>query len=253
MYLQSYVVPVCLYALEGGRANIKELIGTAFLISGNGHFLTARHVIESAEANAAAKGLRVALVLKDEGGRSSSSVVADVTQREFAPEPYDIAVGHVHYHCETLLVLSSLDIDVWQDVATFGYPLHAVSGDPCALRLNIRCHRGYIQRLLRPGDAPMGPNPHGLELSFLLSRGLSGAPLFVHRQPKDVVIGICVGSFRTELIEDEQLEVMEDGSTYKEVKLKVEEYGVAHDLRPLYDWKPGILNGQSLLEISKST
>jgi hypothetical protein len=250
MHLQSYVIPVCLYAIEAERATIKELIGTAFFVNGNGVFLTARHVLESAAVNASQKNLLVGLVLKDEGGKSAASVIAGVIQSEFAPEPYDIAIGQVNYQCETLLTLSPLGIEVWQEVATFGYPLHAVSGDPTALRLNIRCHKGYVQRLLQPGDVPIGPNPNGFELSFLLSRGLSGAPLFVHQQPKDIVIGVCVGSFRTELIEDEYLEVLENGASYKEVKLKIEEYGTAHDLRPLYDWRPILLNGLTLLEAS---
>lgn len=60
-----------------------------------------------------------------------------------------------------------------------------------------------------------------------------------------------MGSMRSELVEDERLEVLENGSTNRELKVKIEEYGVAHDLRPLYKWRPAGLHGKSLLEESR--
>ncbi|KFZ32122.1 hypothetical protein IDSA_05500 [Pseudidiomarina salinarum] len=248
MFLQSYVFPICLYSLIDGKANIQELIGSGFFINDGGCFLTAKHVIESAVASATAKDCLVGLVLKGENGKSEKSVICELKDYEFAPDGYDIAIGVIDYHCESLLTLGERNVEPWQDVVTYGYPLHAVSGNPELLRLNIRCHKGYVQRLLRPEDATLTPIPKGFELSFLLSRGLSGSPLFIHQQQKDIVVGVCVGSFRTELIEDEYLEVMENGSEYKETKLKIEEYGIAHDIRPLHSWKPKILNGTSLFE-----
>lgn len=248
MFLQSYVFPICLYRLVNGKANIEELIGSGFFINDEGCFLTAKHVIESAISNATTKNNLVGLVLKGENGESKKSIICQLQGYEFAPDPYDVAIGVINYHCESLLTLEEKNVEPWQDVATYGYPLHAVSGTPESLKLNLRCHKGYVQRLLRPEDATLMPIPNGFELSFLVSRGLSGSPLFIHKQPKDIVVGVCVGSFRTELIEDEHLEVMENGSEYKETKLKIEEYGVAHDIRALHSWQPNILNGKSLLE-----
>lgn len=252
MYLQSYVVPVCLVEITPGNVRIDQLIGTAFFINSKGCFLTARHVIESAISIGAKKNLTAALVVKGDSGKSFESLAAPVTAYEFANTPNDVAIGKVNYSCETLLSLEHKDVEVWQEVATYGYPSSAVSGPVTGLRLNIRCHRGYIQRVLKPNDLPLGGNPEAFELDFLLGRGVSGAPLFIHAQPKDILIGVCVGSFRSELIEDELLQVDSNGSTYKELKIKIEEFGIAHDLRPLHGWRPTLLEGQTLLDACQS-
>lgn len=252
MYLQSYVFPVALYSVQDGEANVKEVMGTSFLIGKRGVFLTARHVMESAQANAKAKDLQYGLVVKGDDGNSPKSFIARPLFIEFAEAPYDIAVGQITYGFASTLTLQSVDVELWKEVATFGYPLNAVSGSPTDLRLNIRGHRGYVQRVLSPGDIPVGTSPAAFELSFLLGRGISGAPLFIHSNPQDIVVGVCVGSIRSELVEDERLEVMDNNSTYLELKLKIEEYGVAHDLRPLHDWRPVGLHGKSLLEESQS-
>lgn len=145
--------------------------------------------------------------------------------------------------------LQEREVEVWQDVATYGYPLNALSHDPEELlSLNLRCHKGYIQRLLRSGETYLGNNPASFELSFMLSRGLSGAPLFIHQQPKDIVIGVCVGSVKSETVEHEFLEVDDAGKSYSEKKVSVEQYGLAHDLLPLYQWKPKLLEGKTLIE-----
>lgn len=251
MFLQSYVAPVCLCEVDpNGGANIRELFGTAFLINDKGVFLTARHVLEDAYAKAQENGQIVGLIVKGEAGSSPKSGVAPIKSFEHAPAPYDVSIGTVHYQSPTLLRLAPIEIEPWQDVAAYGYPIHAVSGPASALGLNLRCHKGYIQRLLSPGDIPLGSHPDGFELSFLVARGISGAPLFVHRQDKDIVIGVCVGSFRTEQIEDEFVEISQNGSTYKEIKIKIDEFSTAQDIRPLHGWKPELLAGATLLEAS---
>lgn len=250
-FIQSYIVPVCLYSVDGDKATIRELGGTAFFINSHGVFLTARHVLLDAVHTAKAKSLQIGVVVKADAGLAPASAVASLEGYEFAAEPFDVAIGQTDFKGETLLSLSDLEVAVWQDVATVGYPIHAVTGAPDAMQLNIRCHKGYVQRLLVPGDVPIGTNPPAFELSFLLSRGISGAPLFVHARPKDVVVGVCVGSIRSEQVEDEHLEIRDGHTTYREFKLRIEQYGVAHSLRPLLDWRPAMFGGLSLLEVSR--
>ena len=99
------------------------------------------------------------------------------------------------------------------------------------------------------GDVPLGEHPDGFELSFLVSRGMSGAPLFIHRGGYDEVVGICVGSVRSEMIEDRHVEIQDNGREYQEISLKVDEYGHAHDVRGLRGWAPISLEGRTLEQI----
>lgn len=250
MFLQSYVFPIVVYSVEGGSARLIEILGTAFAVGSRGVFLTARHVIECAQMKAASRDLRYGLVVKGRDGASPESVVATPLFVEFAKEPFDVAIGRLPYRFDSLLALKAVDVVMWQNVAALGYPLCAVSGDPSGMQINIRGHRGYVQRLLAPGDMPVGRAPAGFELSFLLGRGVSGGPLFIRAEPRDIVIGVCVGSMRSEIVEDERLDVMENGRMYREIRMKVEEFGVAHDIRPLHSWKPDGLLGRSLIEES---
>lgn len=223
-------------------------MGSSFLINSVGHYLTVRHVLEAANEKAAETDRKVGLVLKADNGTSRESIVAPVGDFEHAPDPNDVTIGATGITTPTFLTLAPIDVEVWQEVATCGYPIHAVSGNVSGIRLNLRAHRGYIQRILYPADIPLGPQVHGFELDFAISKGLSGAPLFIHRQPKDLVIGLCAGSFRSEMIEDQHVEIVDGNTEFRETRLKIEEYGLAHDLRPLLQWKPSLLGGATLLE-----
>lgn len=248
MFLQSYVLPVCSYRMESGTATIEDLFGSAFFINRSGIFLTARHVLESGLVDAEKKGRTLGLCQKLDAGRSPKSGVAQLVEYEFAPEPYDVAIGRSTAGVETLLTLAPLEVDVWENVAAYGYPLNITDMEVEKISINLRAHKGYIQRLIRPGELKISKNPDAFELSFSLSRGLSGSPLFVHRKPKDIVIGVCVGTFRNEETDFELTEVDDDGRIYKESRLKIEQFGMAHDIRGLHSWRPKLLDGQSLIE-----
>lgn len=168
-----------------------------------------------------------------------------------APEPFDVAIALTSYMCQSPLTLAPYCVAEWQEVATFGYPIHAISGPLDRLNLNLWCHKGYVQRHLRPEDIHIGRHPEGFELDFLLGRGMSGAPLFVYKGATDIVIGVCIGSIRNEIIEDEFIEIQSDGTKYKELKLKIEEFGLAHDIGPLLEWRPKLLDGASLRDASR--
>lgn len=252
MFLQSSVFPIVLYSVaQNGKADIKNTIGTGFFINRCGYFLTARHVIESAQAQSTKENLQIGLAIKDNHGESTNYLIAKLVTFEHAPKPYDVTIGKIEYSLKKLdKTFKHIDIEVWQRVATYGYPLNAISGDPTNIRLNLRAHKGIIQRKLATDDLPFKPSPPAYELSFLIGTGISGSPLFIYEEPNDVIIGICVGSSRSEEI-DEIHEVKEGTTTRIERKISITEYGIAHDLVSLLTWAPSIGCGKSLLQISQ--
>jgi len=251
-FLQSHVVPVVVVEKTGHRLfKIRELFGSAFFINET-VFLTAKHVLKGALARSKETGLQYGLCQKYEEGKSPLNVICDVVAHEFAPEPYDVAIGRSAYKTTTMFTLDDVKPTEWQDVVTFGYPLSIVDWDAkTPAMIGLRCHKGYIQRVVAAGELKLGPAAPAYELNFNISRGLSGAPLFVSRHPKDVVVGVCVGSARSELIDYERVDVDEHGNKLKESRLKIEEYGLAHDIVSLHSWCPGLLAGKSLLDASR--
>lgn len=245
-FLQSYIVPVCLYSEETTGTNIKALVGTAFYLNKRGLFVTAKHVLEAAIKLAGDRNLGFGIVAKRGNGLSAESEIWRDFPYEFAPTPFDIAIGLTGYQPDTPLQLVGRDVTVWQDIAAMGYPLSAVTPAGAGLWLPERVYRGYIQRVTAPDQMPFGEHPPGFELSFLLGRGSSGAPIFTI--PDEVVIGVGVGSYRSEELDDEILDILEGGIEYRERRLKIEQFGYAHSLAPLLSWRPRILGGTTLVE-----
>lgn len=251
-YLQSYVAPVCTFEEVQGQAHLRSTHGTSFVVNDWGIFLTAAHVLTEAIQHAATNGTEVGLCGKARGGSGEDSVIARVFKHELAPKPFDVAIGATQYSTRGPLKLGARDIAPSQDVATLGYPLSSsIKDGEDAIWMNMKVHRGYVVRTTLPRDMSLGEHPNGIELSFLLSPGMSGSPIFT--VPDEVVVGIGVGSFSSELTEASVEEIDEDGRTYKERRVKVEQFGFAHDLRELLDWKPSILSGLSLLAASQIT
>ena len=231
---------------------IHNLYGTAFFINGEGAFLTASHVLKAAQKTVEGNGRQLALVVKGIDGASEKSFLAPIETYEHAPEPYDVSAGRVAARSPTYLRLRPFEIAVWRDVAAFGYPESAIARQFDDLRLNLRALKGYVQRLTRPGDLPLGEHPAGYELSFNISPGLSRAPVFIHEGQTDLLIGVAVSSVRSELIDASITEVNDNGQEYTERRVRIEEYGFAHDIRGLLDWRPSIFHGLSLNELNLS-
>lgn len=238
-FLQTYIVPICLIEAINKTPVLKRVIGTAFLINGIGHFLTARHVIEQAYAAVEGTELGVAVLLKGENGSHESTRAAFIHKYIHAPDPYDLTLGFTGYKSPTWIKLEAMNIAEWQDVAMLGYPVAAVGGEIDNIRINLRALKGYVQRLTAPSDMKIGKHPDGFELSFNISPGMSGAPLFVPTDDGFCVVGVGVSSFRGETIEAEIEEIQEDGSIFKESRRKIEEFGFAHDIRPLLEYEFG--------------
>lgn len=250
IFLETYVVPVCVWESRNGIPYIVTTVGTAFLINDGGLFLTARHVLEQAERLIAGSQRMIAMVGKSDGGNSPASVLLNFLAIEHAPAPYDVSMVKTGYRAPTVLRLREFTANMWRDVASYGYPVAAHGGTPGNLRLNIRGFKGYIQRETVPEDMHIGTHPNGFELSFNISPGMSGAPVFLHGGEVDTVIGIAVSSFRGETTEAEISEVDDRGQKFTERRLRIEEFGFAHDIRGILDWRPSIAGGATLAELS---
>jgi Trypsin-like peptidase domain len=249
-YLQSYVVSVCLVECRGSEVSLKKHIGTAFFFSKAGYFMTAGHVVSDAFSEAASSSLRVGLIVKADNGSSAEPVVflLDLSDVERAPSPYDITVGHVSYYPDTPLRISSTSLSMWQEVATMGYPASSTVPEVDGLWVNLRGHKGYIQRQTLPRDIHAGDHPNGIELSFLLSPGMSGCPIFTTAD--EIVVGVGVSSIQSEMLDSQVLEVIDDTKTYRERTIKLEQFGFAHDIAGLLQWRAEIFDGQTLEEVA---
>jgi Trypsin-like peptidase domain len=247
-FLQSFVAPVCRYA-EGGTITVEQLHGTCFLVGSDGVFLIARHVLEKLFAEIEERGGHAgAFPMQITVGRTESLTVP-IIDFVFAPEPFDIAIFKTTYRSSTPFRLFKRDVDVWQDIATMGYPASNANKTSEKYEVQQRAHKGYIQRVVPAGRLHPGTHPDCFELNFSITNGLSGSPLFIHRGEFDEVIGICTHSHESRIVLHSHLDVKDGTAEFSEVLSRVEEFGIAHDLRPLFDWNPTCLNGRTLGQV----
>jgi hypothetical protein len=250
MYIQRYVVPVCVIDptdKEGPR--FVSVQGTAFFINDGGVLVTAAHVIRNATASICSGDQYVGICAKDPG--STGNVVATIDAHTFAPEPWDVAVGVVSCKSPTILALGNIAVDVSSLVSTYGYPENALNKRGPAIWMQVRGHQGYVQRPIGEDDTSViEHHPSSFELSFPISRGMSGSPLIMGGSPRNVAVGVCVGSWPSELVDYSTETVEADGTKFREKVVRVEQFGIAHDLRPLLEWRPDCLGGKSLKEAS---
>ncbi|SLN63832.1 hypothetical protein ROA7450_03354 [Roseovarius albus] len=244
MYLQSDLLRIVSFTKpRADYAKVEKLIGTAFLISQSGLFMTAAHVLKTALSRVENYGQFCGVV----GTSSEGTFVTDILSYEYAPNGQDIAVGISNYTHKTHYRISDAECDVWQRVATCGFPEDAISIDgENKITTPLRAYKGIIQRNIREGHLALMPRSKGYELSFSPSPGLSGAPLFIYHKDHNEVVGVCVGSFKSEQVEDEITEVNESGETYTEKRVRITQYGIAESLTELCDWTPSFLGGTRL-------
>jgi hypothetical protein len=188
--------------------------------------------------------------IKEKGGHAGAfpmqivvgqteSLTAPIIDSEFAPEPFDIAIFTTGYRSSTPFRLVNREVNVWQDIATMGYPASNTNRTSDTYEIQQRAHKGYIQRSIPAGR--LHPGADCFELSFSITNGLSGSPLFIHRGGFDEVIGICTHSHESRIVLHSHLDVRDGSTEFSEVLSRVEEFGIAHDLRPLLDWSPACL------------
>lgn len=243
--LQDFIVPICRARVSANLAVLERLEGTAFFMNDGGIFLTAKHVLEVAEGSGTIRGLNV------KGEDRTSNFFAKLIDVEFAPEPFDVAIGKVNYRSRSWFSPYRGEVTGWSEVATLGYPESALNIEPNKFNIHLRFLKGYVQRLIESDELPSHkPHPPCFELSFPIPNGLSGAPLFLARgMDRQELIGIFVKSFDSEVVIDAITEIEENGAQFKEKRSRVEQYGIAHSLLALLEWRPALLQGKNLSDV----
>jgi hypothetical protein len=245
--LKSNLLRIVSYRqVDNDSADVKRLFGTAFLISDGGLFMTASHVLKEAIANEASHGHSIGIVGIDANGTQ----IARLLHYEFAPNGQDVAVGLSAFKHKTYYHISEAKYLEWQRVAACGFPEDAISVTDNKIRQPLRAYKGIIQRVIAKDCLALMPKSKGYELSFSPSPGVSGAPLFIYRGEYGEVAGVCVGSFRSEQVEDEITQINDNGERYTEKRVRITQYGLAESLDELFDWKPDFLHGASLAEVT---
>jgi hypothetical protein len=251
MLLQSFVTPIFTYVENAvGTPTALNLMGTGFFV-GKGILLTAAHVLQNATAEikaGVASGVCANPKILDEYG-DSSDLFIDIPKYDVADRPYDIAVAMTEYSMQMDRALGQIKVEIAHDVAALGYPESAFQKHQGTLFVQARAHRGYVQRVIPPNRLFIGESsPPIFELDFAVTKGMSGSPLLVNTGEKELVVGVCVGSHTSRLVDYSTTYVDDGGHKFSEVQQKVQEYGLAHDLISLLDWRPKVLNGLSLGE-----
>jgi len=250
-FIQSVIASICRVRVDGHLLYVEQLHGTGFFVSKKGHLLTARHVIEKGHADVAQNGGFLAFFPKRDDGLSSHC--HPLKEIEFAPRPFDIAICTTGVDSKTFYRIAPRTVEAWNDVATAGYPVSTVRTTTEHYEVHTRFHRGYIQRLIKPGQLMDGKNPPAFEVNFAITQGMSGAPLFIYNAAHDFLIGVCVGSIESRIVAYENVEVDEPSREYRERVTRIEEFGIAHNILALESWRPVLLGGKSLGEMSNET
>lgn len=197
------------------------LQGTAFLVSAEGHFMTAGHVMRAAT----------------EGGSGLAMAHRPGTDRYKAVE-YEVLAHHksadvsfgrlldLDWDCRSFPILSR-DLPLGEDVYAFGFvPPTGWTGGHYSE--SCRYAKGYVEMALPVGN--LATPSKAYEVSFEVPPGMSGAALMTyHHEP--CVGGVLVGSGRTEFVDDivRDTETSSDGatSTAPTVYKRVLPHGVA--------------------------
>ena len=208
--------------------------------------MTARNVFQGV-GNLPPRGLVYGLCVKSQDA-TASNMFALLQGWERAPEPCDIAIGKVDGGWRSWFSLPEVSSAApWLDVATLGYPETALNAAAGNFQMHARMLKGYIQRLADAGEIELiAPHPDCYELSFPVTSGMSGAPLFAAEGDRQELLGVCVGSYSAEVTEYHSTLVEDDGRCLEERSVKVEQIGIAESLFPLFEWTPKIADGRSL-------
>lgn len=250
--LQDFIAPVVRF--DEATTNIVSHQGTAFFIDGVGTFLTARHVVEDCIEEITSSGGRWGLVMRHDADRR---VAGFPTSVEFAPAPFDVAIARVDKPSKSHAVFDpKLKMWMWTDVYTAGYPASIVGMADGRFDIDARGHRGTVLRQVNARQPYLFEHPDLFELSFAITSGLSGAPLVLRgitgpdgkAIPYFVLAGVCVGSVDSTVVAHSRFESKTDKMEHIEVTSRIEQVGIAHDLRALADWQPKLLNGKPLQE-----
>jgi hypothetical protein len=221
IYVGSAVGALVALPDSGDWSNAEQLLGTVFPIhEGDRLFMGAKHTLPELPS-------RMGIMIWQGNERILRTLVTSVGNVGGQP---DLVVLRAEDGVPAFGGMASLPDGppCWLEVTTAGYPADAVlvvSGDTL---ISVRGLKGYVTRPVGPESVPLLGGP-GIELSFPIPAGLSGAPLFIQGAgPGGGVIGVCLASHesRTVLWDEEQ-----DGDQLIPKGLRVVEYGLAAFLR----------------------
>lgn len=251
--LEDFIVPVVHFHQKKDKVFIKRSCGTAFFINAQGAFITARHVYDDAKGNAAADDEFIGLVIRNPND-PTSYYVGNIKDTTAAQAPYDIIVGTVEQTTWSCFVPihDESKIWMWEDVVAAGYPESNVEKISDQYSIPPRGLKGYVTRRLSPHEHINKKHPASFELNFPIPQGMSGAPLLLrnldlkHLGAPFGLIGVCIESRESEVVAHSFTEIASNGSVEREHVSKFEQLGIAHDLRPLWDWQPACLGRETL-------
>lgn len=275
---EQYVVPV-FSATPDGPATVH---GTAFFINGDGVFLTAGHVIETAQSARAQSGGKIWLIVRITD--SNAGTQHEIISTELAPAPFDIAIGKVSAASQSFVRLADASAGApLRDVWTFGYPLvrsckdliwtsdggtalpqrlHHPQADGrrtgVSFRAGVRVEFSDPERAewCAPGSrAPRNSGGACFDGSARDGADDRGSIVDVRFMPKHALhlIGVCIGTTEAETVAFSHTEVIDGTTRFSEKTSKIELYGLANDLLPLADWKPSCLGGTTLAQAIEPT
>jgi hypothetical protein len=174
---------------------IKQVYGTAFSIGG-GFFLTAAHVIHSAQEN---EWCGVGFTDKNKW----NAFVFDDTE---TIDEFDLGIFAAKIPEVKSFAWSLIELPMLESVQAVGYPY---SLDIEQASINVRSFAGHVvsSRTFRG----LKSKPRIYELSFQCPRGLSGAPLLVFGNDQRVA-GLVVGNHSTQMLVFSDKEVIKEPS-----------------------------------------
>lgn len=190
--LQSIIIPIC--RINDKSKNMDFLYGTAFFTCVPGIFITANHVYQ-AMLDAQNKNPEhfYGLCVKGESG----NLLVAIEKIESSPIGLDIAIGKVNFNSVSPIKLVKEKPFFLQDVLTIGYPENASEREKYNKQIShwcdLRAHKGIINREIFTKASELAMSKDLIELSFIVDRGISGAPLFVDNT-NYLVTGVCLGA-----------------------------------------------------------
>ena len=220
--LQSFIIPICRQSRES--KNIDFLYGTAFFTSLTGVFITAKHVYtDMIAAKKQNEEYNYGLCVK---GKNNENLLTFMDKVEFDPTGLDIAIGKVNFVTTSPIKLVRDSLYFLQEASTCGYPVTATGIDhhpEPAYWIDLRGHKGYINREVSTKAMEIAGHKGAVELSFRMEAGISGAPLFISNDY--LVGGVCLG---TNTVEQYEYRISQGEKVPRHT-----EYGVACILVPL--------------------
>lgn len=234
----EWVAPVLRVQMKP-TPTITDFCGTATLLGGP-FFLTARHVIEDS--------------LAERELAEEEFFCVNVFSAEGAGEQHVRRIAKYEYHRDAAADLAFGRFADWYaqppwngigfgglspNCSCYGFPkdLRTMEG-PQGIALDARSLQGNVQRVLAPNTFDI--HAPSLELSFPITEGMSGSPVYAVAEGTRTLLGMALGS-QTSYIAQHQTVLQLPGETPQGV-YRVVEYGVAIRLSAFVEWMPEMIS-----------